>query len=78
MKRISAVAIMGAGNGGCAAAADLGIRGYEVRLWGRSASTTDPLKAHGGIEFEGVLGEGLVRITALANFDRWKSLTAEA
>jgi opine dehydrogenase len=67
MKSISVVAIMGAGNGGCAAAADLGLRGYDVRLWGRSASTTDPLKARGGIEHEGVLGEGFVRPGLITN-----------
>ena len=67
MKRISAVAIMGAGNGGCAAAADLGMRGYDVRLWGRSAATTDPLQARGGIEYEGVLGEGCVRPGMITN-----------
>ena len=64
MKRI---AIMGAGNGGCAAAVDLGLRGYEVRLWGRSAATTDSIEARGGMDYEGVLGSGFVRIARVTN-----------
>jgi len=59
---ISTVAIIGAGNGGCAAAVDLTQRGFEVRLYGRSASTVAPLKARGGIAHEGVLGEGFTAI----------------
>ncbi|MBC7781219.1 MAG: NAD/NADP octopine/nopaline dehydrogenase family protein [Proteobacteria bacterium] len=62
MRAVERVAIMGAGNGGCAAAVDLTQRGYDVRLWGRSASTLEPLVAAGGIGFEGVLGEGFIRI----------------
>ena len=34
---IREIAIIGAGNGGCAAAADLTLRGFSVRLYGRSA-----------------------------------------
>ena len=41
---IGEIAIIGAGNGGCAAAADLTLRGFSVRLYGRSASTHGPLK----------------------------------
>ena len=62
MKPVERVAIMGAGNGGCAAAVDLGQRGYEVRLWGRSASTLAPLQAVGGVAHEGVLGDGFAKI----------------
>lgn len=67
MKSIARVAILGAGSGGCAAAVDLVSRGYDVRLWGRSASTTDPLKARGGIDYEGVLGEGFARLGTITN-----------
>lgn len=52
------VAILGAGNGGCAAAADLGARGYDVRLWSRSAARLAPLRDAGGIGYAGALGEG--------------------
>lgn len=56
---IQRVAILGAGNGGCAAAVDLGGRGYEVRLWSRSEERLAPLREAGGIEYAGALGEGL-------------------
>lgn len=59
---IKTVAIIGAGNGGCAAAADLGQRGYEVRLYGRSPSTIAPLQAIGGIHHEGAVGDGFTPI----------------
>jgi opine dehydrogenase len=44
------IAILGAGNGGCAAAADLTLRGYEVRLYSRSERTLKPILERGGIE----------------------------
>jgi opine dehydrogenase len=44
------IAILGAGNGGCAAAADLALRGYEVRLYSRSERTLRPILERGGIE----------------------------
>src|SRR5207253_10074727 len=47
---IGKIAVLGAGNGGCATAADLTLRGYEVRLVSRSQSTIDPIIQRGGIE----------------------------
>ncbi|MGH7773371.1 MAG: NAD/NADP octopine/nopaline dehydrogenase family protein [Candidatus Binatia bacterium] len=47
---IHKIAILGAGNGGCAAAADLTLRGYEVRLYSRSQATLDPILQRSGIE----------------------------
>src|ERR1044071_7205335 len=47
---ITSVAILGAGNGGCAAAADLKLRGYNVRLFSRSQKTIDPILERRGIE----------------------------
>lgn len=47
---ISRVAVLGAGNGGCATAADLAIRGFETRLYSRSEKTLEPLRRRGGIE----------------------------
>ena len=47
---IKKIAILGAGNGGCAAAADLTLRGFQVRLFSRSESTTVRLGRLGGIE----------------------------
>jgi opine dehydrogenase len=60
--KISSVAIVGAGNGGCAAAVELTQLGVEVRLCGRSAATIAPLQAKGGVEHEGALGEGFASI----------------
>ena len=64
---IERVAIIGAGNGGCAAAADLVKSGFDVRLYGRSPSTIEPLVARGGVEYEGVLGEGFAPISVITN-----------
>jgi opine dehydrogenase len=47
---IKKIAVLGAGNGGCAAAADLTLRGYEVRLFSRSENTLLPIIKRGGIE----------------------------
>jgi opine dehydrogenase len=47
---IRKIAVLGAGNGGCAAAADLTLRGYEVRLFSRSENTLLPILKRGGIE----------------------------
>jgi opine dehydrogenase len=47
---IQKIAVLGAGNGGCAVAADLTLRGYEVRLFSRSESTLLPISKRGGIE----------------------------
>ena len=58
---IKTVAVLGAGHGGCAAAADLGRRGYGVRLHARTAERLKPLRERGGIEARGVQ-QGLVPI----------------
>ncbi|HTM11253.1 MAG TPA: NAD/NADP octopine/nopaline dehydrogenase family protein [Verrucomicrobiae bacterium] len=47
---IQTVSILGAGNGGLAAAADLTLRGYSVRLYSRSERTLSDIKATGGVE----------------------------
>src|SRR6476660_5246421 len=47
---IQRIAILGAGNGGCAAAADLTLRGFQVRLFSRSEDTTVKLGKIGEIE----------------------------
>jgi len=55
---MEAVAIIGAGNGGCAAAADLVRRGYKVSLFSRSESTLRPIRERGGVEYTGSFGDG--------------------
>jgi opine dehydrogenase len=64
---IRSIAIIGAGNGGCAAAAQLAQRGFDMRLSGRSRTTTEPLSAIGGIEYEGALGEGFAPLPLITN-----------
>jgi opine dehydrogenase len=64
---IKTIAIIGAGNGGCAAAAQLVQRGFEVRLYGRSRGTTEPLAAIGGIQYEGALGQGFAPLPLITN-----------
>jgi opine dehydrogenase len=44
------IAVLGAGNGGCAAVADLTLRGFQVRLFSRSESTIAKLAKRGEIE----------------------------
>jgi opine dehydrogenase len=59
---IREIAIVGAGNGGCAAAADLTLRGFSIRLYGRSDTTIDPIRERGAIEITGALGDHVVEI----------------
>jgi opine dehydrogenase len=52
------IAVLGGGHGGCAAAADLTLRGHDVRLFSRSESALAPIRQRGGIELTGLAGEG--------------------
>lgn len=52
--KIKTVAVLGAGHGGCAAAADLTARGFTVRLHARREAALAPLRAAGGITARGV------------------------
>jgi opine dehydrogenase len=61
---VKSVAVLGAGHGGCAAAADLGKRGYSVRLHARNPERLAALRAQGGIEARGIV-QGLVPIDLL-------------
>ena len=61
---IRTIAVLGAGHGGCAAAADLTRRGFRVRLHARSAARLAPLRERGGVEARGVQ-QGFVRLTEL-------------
>jgi opine dehydrogenase len=61
---VKSVAILGAGHGGCAAAADLGQRGYSVRLHARNPERLAPLRAQGGIAARGIV-QGLVPVDLL-------------
>jgi opine dehydrogenase len=61
---IRTVAVLGAGHGGYAAAADLGRRGFSVRFHARNAERLAPIRAHGGIIARGVV-EGVVPVDCL-------------
>lgn len=52
------VAVLGAGAGGAAAAADLTLRGHAVRLWHPRVPRLESFRATGVVRYEGVLGEG--------------------
>jgi opine dehydrogenase len=52
---VKTVAILGAGHGGFAAAADLACRGYAVRLQARNPQRLAALRERGGIEARGIV-----------------------
>ena len=64
---IRSVAILGAGNGGCAAAADLTLRGYEVRLFNRTRAHLEPILERGGLELVGAAGEGFAELAVVTD-----------
>ncbi len=64
---VRSVAILGAGNGGCAAAADLAARGFDVRLYNRSLERLKPLIERGGLEWNGPAGEGFVELPVVTD-----------
>jgi opine dehydrogenase len=58
---IKSIAVLGAGHGGCAAAADLGQKGFSVRLHARTEERLATMRKQGGIRVSGI-HEGLVPI----------------
>jgi opine dehydrogenase len=64
------VAVLGGGNGGFAAAADLTLRGFDVTLYNRSAETIAAIGTTGGIRYQGVLGEGFCPIAVTTDMQR--------
>ena len=59
------VSIIGAGNGGCATAVDLTLKGFDVTLCSAYAPNHIlPLINKGGLEYSGGLGEGFVNLRA--------------
>ncbi len=58
---IKNVAVLGSGHGGCAAAADLGLRGFSVRLHARNEERLEPLRKQGGVKISGI-HDGLVPV----------------
>jgi opine dehydrogenase len=54
MTPIKTIAVLGAGHGGLAAAADLTLRGFHVRLHVRNPDRLEAIRRQGGIEVRGV------------------------
>jgi len=50
-------AVLGAGHGGKAMAADLAVRGFHVHLFNRTFERVEAIKARGGIELETEIGQ---------------------
>lgn len=69
---VKSVAVLGAGHGGCAAAADLARRGYSIRLHARNPARLAPLKSAGGIEARGII-EGFVPLQTMTT-DVWEAV----
>lgn len=61
---IRTIAILGAGHGGCAAAADLTRQGFTIRLQSRNAARLAPIREQGGLTLKGVF-DGFVPIAHL-------------
>jgi len=61
------VAILGAGAGGCAAAAVLARHGLEVTLFSRAPERLEAIRDRGGLEITGDRGDGFVPIAHLTS-----------
>jgi len=60
-KGLPRFAVLGAGHGGVAMAADLSLRGFPVTLYNRTQERIDPIIARGGIEVDGEV-KGFARL----------------
>lgn len=58
------IAVIGAGNVGCALAADLTLRGHDVRLCNRSLARLEPIREAGGITVTGAV-EGFAPLSVV-------------
>jgi opine dehydrogenase len=67
---VSEVAILGAGNGGLATAADLGARGHNIRLYNRSRARIEKIQARGTVVARGAIGDVEVPVDATADLTR--------
>jgi opine dehydrogenase len=62
-RTVESIAVIGAGNGGHAMAADMSLKGFSVRFYEmpRFADNLKPAQEQGGIKLTGVVGEGFAR-----------------
>jgi opine dehydrogenase len=58
------VAVLGAGNGGCAASADLSQRGFNITLFESQdfEQNINPITQRNGVQFEGAIGTGVAQL----------------
>ena len=56
------IAILGAGNGGCAAAADMTLKRFEVGLFDLFPRALAAIEQQGGLNYSGAFGEGFVKL----------------
>jgi opine dehydrogenase len=61
------VAILGAGNGGCAAAVDLSLKGHEVAIFDLFPNMLTIIKEQGGIKYTGAIGEGFCKLSMVSS-----------
>jgi opine dehydrogenase len=75
-KPVQRIAVIGAGNGGHAAAAHMALKGFAVRFYElpRFAENLRPAQERGGIELTGVVGEGFARPEVITT-DMAKAIT---
>jgi opine dehydrogenase len=65
------VSIIGAGNGGCATAVELTLKGFDITLCSAYASNHIlPLMNKGGLEYSGSLGQGFVNLRATVDLQQ--------
>lgn len=61
------VAILGAGNGGCAAAVELSLKGHEVAIFDLFPNMLTVMKEQGGLKYTGAIGEGFCKLSLISN-----------
>lgn len=64
---IEKIAVLGAGNGGQAVAADLSLAGHRVNIYNRSSGRLDSIIKSGGIEITGDVIEGFAKLNKVTN-----------
>jgi len=62
---VNEIAVLGAGNGGCACAADLSLKGFKINLFNRWKKQLYPIKNEGGITLKGEAGEGFAKLNKI-------------
>lgn len=61
------VCVIGAGNGGCAAAVHMTLKGAEVALYNRSPKRIATIHSQGGLFYDGELGKGFCKLAMITS-----------